>query len=592
MEIEQVLSNALRALIPPPRLRLSEWIESEVVLPEGVSAQPGPVQLWPFQREIADAIGDPATERVTLVKPVRVGFTTLLTSAVASFVANEPAAILCVLPAEADCRRYMVSDVEPIFAASPMVAKALTYDRDRDERNTLLARRFPGGSLTLVAAKAPRNLRSHNVRVLFMDEVDAMDPTSEGSPIQLAEKRTLSFPDRKIVMGSTPVHEETSNVLRAFADSDARIYEVPCPECGAFAEILWDAIRWDEGKPETARWQCPHCAAEIAERHKPKMVAQGQWRATRPEVQGHAGFQLNALVSLHANASWPQLVREFLSAKKDPTTLQTFVNTILGQGWTGAGDELDEGELAGRNEPFGLDALPEDVLTIAAGIDTQHDRLECTLIGYAKDETAFILGHRVIWGQWDHDETWAELDDLLKTKWKHPLGGSLGVEAAAIDAGDGATMDAVKAFCAPRQRRRIMAIKGVSGTRPFIEPSRGRKTKGARLWLVGVDGIKTAIMARLSRAGSIRFSDELPPVWYEQLASERAVTRYVKGQPQRRFERVPGRRAEALDCVVYAIAARQVVHVNFEEREAQLRAGGIQDRPKPKNVYRSKFLTG
>lgn len=592
METDLILKNALRALIPPPRLRLSDWIEEHVVLPDGVSAQPGPVQLWPFQREIADAIGDPSIERVTLVKPVRVGFTTLLTSAVASFVANDPAGILYVLPAEADCRDYVVSDVEPIFAESPVVSRALSDDRVSSDRNTLLSRRFPGGSLKVVAAKAPRNLRRHNVRVLFMDEVDAMDPTPEGSPIQLAEKRTLSFPDRKIVMGSTPVYEETSNVLRAFADSDARIYEVPCPECGAFSEILWDAIRWDEGQPETARWRCPHCAAEIAERHKPGMVAHGQWRATRPLVQGHAGFQLNALVSLHANASWAKLAREFLSAKKDPVTLQTFVNTILGQGWTGAGDELDESELASRSESFGLDALPEDVLLIVAGIDTQHDRLECTFIGYGKDETAFILGHRVIWGQWDHNETWSELDDLLKTKWKHPLGGSLGIEAATIDAGDGVTMEAVQAFCAPRQRRRIMAIKGVAGTRPFIEPSRGRKTKGARLWLVGVDGIKAALMARLSRAGAIRFSSDLTPVWYEQLASERIVTRYVRGQPQRRFERVPGRRAEALDCVVYAIAARQVVNVNFDERETQLRAGGLQDRPKPKNVIRSKFLTG
>lgn len=97
MEIETIAAKALRALIPPPRLRLSTWIEEYVVLPEGASAQPGPVQLWPFQREIADAIGDPSIERVTLVKPVRVGFTTLLTSAVASFVANEPAPILCLL---------------------------------------------------------------------------------------------------------------------------------------------------------------------------------------------------------------------------------------------------------------------------------------------------------------------------------------------------------------------------------------------------------------------------------------------------------------------------------------------------------------
>ena len=89
--IAEIQRNALRALIPPPRLRLSEWIEREIRLPEGVSAQPGPVRLWSFQREIADAIGDPLLERVSLVKPVRVGFTTLLTSALAAFVANDPA---------------------------------------------------------------------------------------------------------------------------------------------------------------------------------------------------------------------------------------------------------------------------------------------------------------------------------------------------------------------------------------------------------------------------------------------------------------------------------------------------------------------
>jgi phage terminase large subunit GpA-like protein len=83
-----IRARALCSLIPPPRLKLSEWIESNIRLPEGVSALPGAVRLWPYQRQIADAISDPAIERVTLVKPVRVGFTTLLTGAIASFVAN------------------------------------------------------------------------------------------------------------------------------------------------------------------------------------------------------------------------------------------------------------------------------------------------------------------------------------------------------------------------------------------------------------------------------------------------------------------------------------------------------------------------
>ena len=62
--IDQIAARALRALIPPPRLRLSDWIEANIYLPEGVSAQPGRVRLWPFQREIADAIGDAEIERV------------------------------------------------------------------------------------------------------------------------------------------------------------------------------------------------------------------------------------------------------------------------------------------------------------------------------------------------------------------------------------------------------------------------------------------------------------------------------------------------------------------------------------------------
>ena len=49
--LASVRRRALAALIPPPRLHLSEWIEREIVLPEGTSALPGRVRLWPYQRE-------------------------------------------------------------------------------------------------------------------------------------------------------------------------------------------------------------------------------------------------------------------------------------------------------------------------------------------------------------------------------------------------------------------------------------------------------------------------------------------------------------------------------------------------------------
>lgn len=578
--------EALAAIAPPPRLPLSEWIEARLRLPQGVSAQPGRVRLWPYQRAIADAIGDPAVERVTIVKSARLGFTTLLTGALAHFVENEPAPILALLPTEADARDYMVSDVEPIFDASPGLAGRLEADGAEGGRNTLLSRRFAGGSLKIVAARSPRNLRRHNARVLFVDEADAMEPGPEGSPIALAEKRTLGFPDRKIVVGSTPLHAETSNVLRAYAASDRRVFEVPCPACGVFVFLRWKHIEWREGRPETAAVRCEHCAELVPESAKPAMVAAGRWRAQAPDVRDHAGFRINALVSPLANASWAKLAEEFLRAKDDPDLLQPFVNTVLAEGWNDAEDEADDAALQTRVEPFGLDRMPADVLAITAGADVQDDRIEVTLVGWSRTD-ALALGHAVIWGSPDDDSTWAELDELARTRWTHPFGGKLKVDAMIVDSGDGDWTDRVYAFCFPRLARRIMAGKGVFGSRPALQASKG-KVKGGRLFLVGVDGVKTTIYSRLARGRSIRFSDSLEPVWFEQLCSERKVLRYVRGLPVRRFERKPGAQAEALDCMVYAFAARAGLTPNWDAREAELKS----DAPAkpPARVIRSRWM--
>jgi len=566
MTVLRTRRRALQALKPPPRLHLSEWIETHMRLPEGVSALPGKVTLWPYQTEIADAISDPELERVTLVKPVRVGFTTLLTGALASYVANEPSPILALLPTEADCRDYVVSDLEPIFEATPALRGLLSAEADETGRNTLLSRRFSGGSLKVIAAKSPRNLRRHNVRILLIDEADAMEPGAEGSPITLAERRTLSFANRKIILGSTPTIEATSNVLRSYARSDMRVFEVPCPECGHFHEIGWADIQWPEGEPGRAHYVCPECGSVVEERHKAGMVENGRWRATAPHVVGHAGFRLNALVSTLANASWGKLAEEFVEAKKSPDTLQVFVNTILAQGWREAAEEIDEAALAARAEPFSLEALPPEVLFLTAGVDVQRDRIEIVFLGWSREEI-FVLGQTVIWGDPQANDVWTELEDLLRTVWKHPKGGILRVDAAGVDAGDGETMDRVIGFTRPRMARRIYALKGAAGNRPAIKAS---DTKGSRLFIVGVDGVKGQLASRLSRGKSVRFSDQLEGRFYEEVASERLVMRYVRGAPVRQWERIPGRRAESLDCVVYAMAVRGLVTANLDRREEEV----------------------
>ena len=69
-------------------------------------------------------------------------------------------------------------------------------------------------ALKCVAGKAPRNMRRHTARILMIDECDAIEVSAEGDPIALAERRTMTFDDRKIIVGGTPIDEATSHVLR------------------------------------------------------------------------------------------------------------------------------------------------------------------------------------------------------------------------------------------------------------------------------------------------------------------------------------------------------------------------------------------
>ncbi|HEV7693127.1 MAG TPA: terminase gpA endonuclease subunit [Hyphomonadaceae bacterium] len=583
-----IKAEALAVWAPPPKIRLADWIESTVTLPSDVSATPGTMKLFSYQRGICDAVDDPAISRITFVKPVRIGATALIVAIVGAYVQNDPCNILALQPTLDDARDFVVSTIEPTFAASPKLAGLLT--REKTKRDTILSRRFPGGSFKCVAAASPRNLRRHTVRILVMDEVDAYEPSAEGSPIKLAEKRTLSFPNRLIFQASTPTTVETSNILKAYSESDQRIFEIPCAHCGEFFEPRWKDVVWGKDSdgnhlPETAHMVCPTSGCVIEESSKPAAVEAGRWRATKPHVVGHAGFKTSALVSTLTNASWAEIAKEFLAAKADPDLLRVVTNTLFAEPWLDrAGDGLDEGTLQARAEPCGLEALPVDIRVLVAGIDLQDDRCEVVTCGFSATEM-FVLAYETVHGPPTSDETWARLDDLLKRRFQHPLGGQLSYDAAALDSGSGSHTDLAYAFTRPRFARGVVSIKGDGGTRPLIE----RSSKPG-LYIVGVDGAKSRLFGLLEKPGHIRFSADLPARFYEELCSERRVTFYKAGQPLRRWERIKGMRNEALDATCYAMAVRQLVGVDFLRRENELRQ--VITAPAVKSVFKSKWMEG
>jgi phage terminase large subunit GpA-like protein len=253
------------------------WIERTVCLPIGTSADPGPIRLPVYLREIAESFVMSGVERITVQKSARVGFSTLLSSLVAWHLTQRPAATLLVIPTEADARIAVIA-LEELFDCSPALKGWLPNPSlGRSDRNTLLVRRglVPGASLRAVGATAPRNLRAVSAKIVLIDECDAL-MDSEGDTIALAEARSLTFKDRRTVIGGTPLLASTSRVARSFAESDQRIYECRCPSCREFSELRWPQFTWEAGQPDTIRWACPGCGALHPEADKARMVRQGR----------------------------------------------------------------------------------------------------------------------------------------------------------------------------------------------------------------------------------------------------------------------------------------------------------------------------
>ena len=560
--IDQAWRKAMR---PEPQIPVSEWADRHRMLPD-TAAEPG---RWrtartPYLREIMDSLstGSPY-ERVVMMKGGQTGGTEAGLNWLGYIIHNAPGIVMLVQPSLDMVRRNTVTRIDPLIASSPVLRDLVATPRSRDTGNSLFRKSFPGGQLVMTGANSAIGLRSTPVRYLFLDEVDGYpgDADGEGDPVALAIQRTATFKGRrKTLMVSTPTLKGYSRIEAAFEESDRRYFHVPCLHCGDMAPITWARIRWPEGRRDRAHLVCEDCGGVHEEHDKPRLLEVGEWRATA-QGDGHtAGFHLSALYSPWE--TWAEIAVEHGKVRKDPPRLQVWVNTKLGQSWEDqAGDTVPADPLMDRREDWGED-LPEGVAVLTAGVDVQGDRLELQVIGWGRDEESWVIDYRVIWGDPSGPRVWADLDVALQATYAHAKAmPDLPIRAAAIDTGGHHTKAAYE-FCRTRLARRVLAIKGRGGTGVPVWPRRPTRTNKGKipLFIVGVDAVKDALLARLKLTGpgpgAVHFPRRLDAEYFRQLTAERVVTRFEKGRPIRSWQpKRDGERNEALDTFVYANAA-------------------------------------
>lgn len=578
--LNRTFRKAYRLYIPPPTLTLSQWSDEYAYIPKEAGAFPGKFRtsFAEYQRGIMDAITDPNIETVVMQMCSQSGKSQLQMNAVGYFTHWEPSPMLFVQASLSEAEKFSKNRIAKTIRDTPVLRDIYPSPRSRDSGNTLLNKEFLGGVLILVGANAPAGLASMPIRIAFLDEVDRWEESAgtEGDPVDLIDRRLTTYWNRKKIMASTPVIKDHSRIETAQLSSDQRRYFVPCPHCGEMQTLEWKRLRWkteSDGPNDRPRitdysYACIN-GCEIVERNKHEMIRRGKWRSTAHSHDGKTvGFQLNALYS--PVLDWIKLIHEWLEAKGSLERRKTFINTRLAETWEIKGTGADVHELEKRKENY-RELLPEGVLFLTAGVDTQDDRLECSIIGWGMEDERWAIDHRIFDGDpaipdTDQDSPWAALREYLLQEHNHALGMTMRPECVLIDSGGHHTQP-VYEFARKHRARKWYACIGRGGVgRALVNQGTPTGPYKIRLFAVGVDTAKEDLFTsfRVEEKGPsyCHFSSTLTGDYFLQVTSEKLVKTTKDFHTTMQWVKTRERN-EALDCFVYARGAQSVLRPNF-----------------------------
>lgn len=592
----------LSSFRPPVKMNVAQWSERYRVIEKG-NAEAGRVNLnrIPYQREPMESFTDPDVKETVLCWASQTGKTFLLQNLIGYLADLDPCQILVKYPTQGSAESFSRNKLTPMFEETPRLSGLLGNNKQKDSDNTISYKRFKGGAISFIGSNSPSGLRQRSCRVVIQDEISA-DPASagdEGNPQILADRRAESFSNAIFVKASTPTVKGSCAITEKMEQSDFRKWYVPCPHCAEKQSLEWANVKWDEGRPESARMECIKCKKHYSDAERIKAIAKGRWIATKPENAGNKirGYHLNCLYRLIGNKpqydnALHQLVCEFLVAKRSGTeSLKSFANTQWAEAWEDTHQTLETDKIAVRGENYTPQSLPIEVQKITGGADVQKERIELFVAGWGESEECWAIEYKVFHGDTNKPGVWDEFREyLLNASYKKTDGNNLVFSTVLIDSGNGTQQNAILDFSAPLRRYGIYGCKGIE--RAGIHPPELVKlsTNNARKihqYMVGTRIAKTIIYDRLTLkekgAGFIHFPKDqgFDDRYYKQLTSERKIQKYAHGRAYHTFIAYKGQRNEALDVFVYALTAnriknRTVPYVNPNESKA---TGPITETP-------------
>lgn len=589
------MESLMRGFLPPDDLTVSEWAGKYRRLSPESSAETGPWrnERTPYLREIMDSFSNPKVRHIVFVAASQIGKTEAEMNMLGYIIDEDPGSVLFIHPVKDDAKEFSKLRIAPMIRDTPSLRRKVADPKQRDSANTILQKTYPGGILTLCGSTEAHALASKPIRYVFGDERDrwALSAGDEGDPWKLAMRRQTTFYNAKAVEVSTPTVKGASAIDKAYSKGSMARWVSRCPHCGKYHEIKWADIRFEYEEREIKRektvrvtecwYLCPGCGAISDERSMKSAPAHWEHANEEAKSRGELSFWLNAFVSPWM--AWTDIIREFLEARGDSRKMQVVYNTMFGECWENRGDTMDEEGMLSRREDYEAE-LPDGVLVLTCGIDTQDDRIEYEVVGHGHFGETWGISAGIIMGKPDNPETWEKLDEVLDHVYRFGDGVGLTIAVSFMDEGGHYTQD-VRIHCRERIGKKLFAIKGMAGQdRPFTSPPKqqkiivdGRHYGSCWVYSIGVDAGKQMIMDSLRvmepgpKYAHFPKRDDYGSAFFHGLLSERLVYNEKKKNPWE-WEKIPGHeRNERLDCRNYAMAAFKTLSTALDEQENRIR---------------------
>lgn len=571
----RIATMTLAAVIdPPPPVDFVRWAENNVVFSKREGPFEGPYnrQLFGYFDEILKALSpDDPCRVVSLKKSAQLGGTVLANIFCGGAMEMDPGDFLYVHPTDDNAARWSKLKLTPFLKSTEALRRIFPQkSRDGSDSIHLKERRDGRGAILISGANSPASLSQVSMPRQVQDDLAKWEMNNAGDPETQADSRSRAYDFAKILKVSTPLVEPGCRITRNYdLGSQERLY-LPCPHCGHMQTLEWENMldSLDEEHPERAHFTCEDCGAAIEQHHLPQMRRHGEWRADNPAAKRvHRSFYIWSAYS--PLQSWELLAREWLKAKGDPKSEQTFLNDGVGRAYKTTGEAPPWEALRDRgaqsDRPIGR--IPAGHPILVCGVDCQGDRVEYQVVARAPDYRKAVIAYGVLPGHISTVEAQSGLDALLKQGFVNAFGRAVVIDVLAID-GNAYTED-VWAWAKKHPASRVIMVRGVaSEAAPLLvrvkkEKDRGGKTlaRSRRFFNFATSVLKIGLYRDLVKIdplerGYIDLPRGLEDEYYRQMTAEsRKLVKGKNGFPRYEWVKDPNQANEGLDTYLQAEAA-------------------------------------